>query len=81
MIVSDDNLGQSNPYEGWSKESLAKELTELLLGIRNNLDDTDNLALGLKSGTYSEEAFMENYDSIVRDVEQCESIADLLFPR
>ena len=73
-------LVSSESYKGWSKEDLAKELKELLIGIRNQLDDTDNYALGLKSGEYSEEDFMSNYDSIVRDVEECDVIADLLFP-
>ena len=53
-----------------------KELSELISGVRNSLDDTDNLALGLKSGTWTEEQFMENYKSIVQDIERAENILD-----
>ena len=55
---------------------LLKELNEIVTGVRNNLDDTDNLALGLKSGDYSEEDFMHNYESIVRDIERAGKILD-----
>ena len=53
-----------------------KVLSELISGVRNLLDDTDNLALGLKSGTWTEEQFMENYKSIVQDIERAENILD-----
>ena len=56
--------------------SLLKELNELISGVRNDLDDTDNLALGLKSGDYSEEDFMQNYDSIVKSIESAGKILD-----
>jgi len=55
-----------------------KELSELISGVRNSLDDTDNLALGLKSGEYSEEQFMENYNGIVREIELAEQIIDAM---
>ena len=55
---------------------LLKELSEIVAGVRNSLDDTDNLAVGLKSGAYSEEDFMHNYESIVRDIELAGKILD-----
>ena len=55
-----------------------KELSELISGVRNSLDDTDNLAFGLKSGEYSEEQFMENYNGIVREIELAEQIIDAM---
>ena len=52
------------------------ELSETIDGIRNSLDDTDNLALGLVSGKYSEKDFLENYDGIVKEVERLQEMLE-----
>ena len=57
--------------------SALKEISETIDGVRNSLDDTDNLALGLVSGDFSEKEFLENYNGIVADIERVQDLVDV----